>query len=69
MNAYVLLRGVGCALALIAHSLLAWGNPLGVWISLIGQFAFLPWSIVNSAWDMVVLDGFYVVINVASLLS
>ena len=63
-------RVFGCALALAAHCLLAFDNPgVGVGVSLLGQFFFLPWSIRHRVWDLVALDAFYVVINVARLLS
>ena len=62
------MRCFASALALIAYGLLTHGmTTAGIVVALVGQCAFIPWSIRNKVWDMVALDAFYIAIGVSRL--
>ena len=64
------MRCVASALALTAYWLLTHEYVLaGILVAMVGQIAFIPWSIRNKVWDMVALDAFYLCIGLHRLLT
>ena len=62
------MRWVGAALCLVAHACLVYEATIpGVVVSLVAQCLLIPYSVVTGMWDYVVVDSFYILVNLSRL--